>query len=178
MGPEERLERLYAEHADAVLRYLRRRVAPDVADDALSSTFVVAWRRLDHVPPGDAARAWLLAVARRLLANERRAAGRRIRLLERLRSEAPPTEAVAADPQLDTALASLSSAHREILLLTAWDGLTPTEAATVLRCTPLAARSRLHRARRSLRTALEQADEPAGLMHPRTLDREVHHEAC
>ena len=49
---------------------------------------------------------------------------------------------------------------RELLLLVTWEELTPSEAARVLGISALAARSRLHRARRRLRARLrDQAGE-------------------
>ena len=44
---------------------------------------------------------------------------------------------------------------RELLRLVSWEGLSPGEAAKVLEISSLAARSRLHRARRRLRTLME-----------------------
>ena len=54
------------------------------------------------------------------------------------------------DPALLAALARLSEPDRELLLLIAWDGLSPAEAATVLAVKPATARVRLSRARRRL----------------------------
>jgi RNA polymerase sigma-70 factor (ECF subfamily) len=48
------------------------------------------------------------------------------------------------------ALRALRPRDREVLLLTAWDGLNASEAAAVLGCSPTAYRIRLHRARRRL----------------------------
>jgi len=48
-------------------------------------------------------------------------------------------------------------AGREVLLLVAWEQLTPAEAAAVLGVPPGTARSRLHRARAALRLALQEA---------------------
>ncbi len=74
-GPRERFEAIFAEHFDSVLRFALARAQPEVAKDAVAETFTAAWRSLDDVPP--APRAWLLAVARRKLADHYRAAGRR-----------------------------------------------------------------------------------------------------
>ena len=60
------------------------------------------------------------------------------------------------DPALLDALARLSDADRELLLLIAWDGLSPAEAATVLAIKPATARVRLLRARRRLTQALSR----------------------
>jgi len=82
-------DRLYDTHARAVLAYaLRRTASADDAEDAASETFIVAWRRLDRVPGVDEALPWLFGVARKVLANPRRAAARRGRPIDR--SAAPP----------------------------------------------------------------------------------------
>jgi RNA polymerase sigma-70 factor (ECF subfamily) len=59
-----------------------------------------------------------------------------------------------ADGALAGALARLSDADRELLLLIAWEGLSAAEAATVLNIKPTTARVRLLRARRRLLAAL------------------------
>jgi RNA polymerase sigma-70 factor (ECF subfamily) len=64
--------------------------------------------------------------------------------------------AVVTDPALVAALARLSESDRELLLLIAWDGLSPAEAATVLGVKPATARVRLLRARRRLTQALSR----------------------
>jgi RNA polymerase sigma-70 factor (ECF subfamily) len=62
------------------------------------------------------------------------------------------------------ALARLRPADREVLLLTAWEGLDAAQVAAVLGCTPQAVHTRLHRARARLRAELDHAE----------LDHEVH----
>ncbi len=145
-----------------VLGYaIRRTDDRTAAEDAVSETFLVAWRRLDDVP--DPALPWLLGVARKVLANQRRAAGRRA-------ADGPivPLEAVA-DPDPRAAIAdrvadreafaaafgALSAGDREVLALVSWDGLAPREAATVLGCSAATFSLRLHRARKRLLKELE-----------------------
>jgi RNA polymerase sigma-70 factor (ECF subfamily) len=53
------------------------------------------------------------------------------------------------------ALAALAPRDRELLLLVEWEGLTPAEAAAVVRRPPVAVRVRLHRARRRFRAAYD-----------------------
>ena len=55
---------------------------------------------------------------------------------------------------LRAALASLSQGDQEVLRLVAWDGLAPADLAVVLGCSPVAARTRLHRARSRLAARL------------------------
>jgi RNA polymerase sigma factor (sigma-70 family) len=146
-----RLEELWDAHHPAVLAYGRRRASDDVAAEVASEVFATAWRRLDDVPAD--ARPWLLGVARRTLANHRRAESRRHRLVGRLRSEAMAADADQAaieDLGVREALSRLTAREREALLLTAWDELSTSEAAAVCGCSETAFRVRLHRARRRL----------------------------
>jgi RNA polymerase sigma factor (sigma-70 family) len=162
---EQRFARLYRDHGREILGYALRRCAdPEDAADAVAETFLVAWRRLPDVPIGEEGRLWLFGAARLVVANLRRGERRRNRLAEQLRAELRgrlPVE-VAEDPTgiLD-ALKALEEADRELLMLVGWEGLTPAQAAQVLAITPLAARSRLHRARRRLRAQLS-LDEESG----------------
>jgi RNA polymerase sigma-70 factor, ECF subfamily len=157
---EAQFAHLYSEHGRCVLAYaLPRTAGPEDAADVVAETFLVAWRRVHEVPTGTDARLWLLGVARRVLANQRRGESRRTRLAERLRVEL--RAAVPAQPGPDGggsaaagALARLGSDDRELLLLSAWEGLTPAQIATVLEISAVAARTRLHRARRRLRAEL------------------------
>lgn len=71
-------------------------------------------------------------------------------------------DAGARRQELQGALAGLTEAEREVLLLVAWEGLSPRDAAEVLGLTPVAARSRLHRARTRAQAALADMT-PAGL---------------
>lgn len=160
---EARFRKLYADHGREILTYALRRVEdPEDAADVLAETFLVAWRRSADIPAGPQARLWLYGVARRTLANQRRGELRRARLNERLRTElvdaindwAPPDDGAG---EAIAALGRLDPRDRELLRLTAWEELSPRQAATVLGLSPVAARSRLHRARRRLRRELENS---------------------
>ena len=155
--PHAVFDRLYREFGPDVLAFCRRRVAPDLADDATAETFLVVWRRLSDVPRSP--RGWLLGIARLTLANQRRSGRRREALIARVGWERS-AEGVSADarPVLE-ALGRLSDLDQEALLLSAWDGLSSREAAQVLGCTPAAFRLRLHRARRRLERVL--ASDPS-----------------
>lgn len=162
---EARFAELYRDHMRALLGYALRRCAdPDDAADVVAETFLAAWRRLADVPVGEEARLWLFGAARNVLANHDRSARRRDRLTERLRAELDrqlPTHRVPEASPILEALASLPEPDRELLMLVGWEELTPTEAARALGITSMAARTRLHRARRRLRaqlTAQRQSD--------------------
>jgi len=141
-----------------VLGYVLRRTDPEEAKDVMAETFTVAWRRLEQVPDGDGALPWLLATARKLLANRRRAAANRSRELPAgLRAVVPDhADDVLGTASLVAAFNRLAVADREALGLVAWDDLRPAEAAAVLGISSATFSVRLHRARRRLAALLER----------------------
>jgi RNA polymerase sigma factor (sigma-70 family) len=150
-------EALFAGHYWAVRGYVLRRSPGASAEDIVSETFLVAWRRLDSI--GEDPLPWLLGVARRVLANQQRAERRRGALTARLEGlvpgQAPNWEPPAAmREELVVAMVRLSPHEREALLLVVWEGLEPARAARAAGCTPVAFRARLHRARRHVAAAL------------------------
>ena len=84
---ERRFAALYQEHYRPILAYALRRAGPaEDAADVVADVFTTAWRRIDQVPPAPADRLWLYGVAQRVIAGRRRSAGRRGRLIARLRA--------------------------------------------------------------------------------------------
>jgi RNA polymerase sigma-70 factor (ECF subfamily) len=160
--PEERFDRLFREHGRDLLGYaLRRATDAEDAADVVAETFLVAWRRIEEVPPGAQARPWLFGVARHTLANSARGARRRGRLSERLREDLMTqlpahSEKTPVDTALIEALGRLGEDDREVLRLAAWEQLDSGELALALGVSPVTARGRLHRARKRLRRELEK----------------------
>ena len=160
----DRLAAVYDECAPRVYAYAVRHCGAAEADDVVSETFAVAWRRIEAVP--DPAIGWLLVTARNVIAGRRRSDRRHLDLAARLASatsalDEPAAEEVAVRRRavLD-ALATLSERERESLLLTAWDGLDHAAAAAVAGCSPRAFRARLMRARARLTAALAESHLP------------------
>ncbi|MFE9691233.1 RNA polymerase sigma factor [Micromonospora sp. NPDC005806] len=162
----ERFAPLFDRHAAAVHRYLARRIGPP-ADDLLAETFLVAFRRRAAYRPIVGVRPWLFGIATNLLRHHVRAEERRYRALARLATtEEPPApvedvidrlDARAVRRDLAAALATLHRRDRDVLLLTAWVDLSYEEIAAVLDVPVGTVRSRLHRARRLTRIALDPA---------------------
>jgi RNA polymerase sigma factor (sigma-70 family) len=159
---ERRFDVLFATYSTDIVAYCGWR-APSASDaqDAVADVFLTAWRRLDQLPEGDAARVWLYATARRVIANQRRSSRRRVALQERLAFEAaarpqerPPPE--SEETLVHAALRRLGPRDREVLLLAEWEGLSPAQIAAVLGCLTVTARGRLHRARRRFQVAFEE----------------------
>jgi RNA polymerase sigma-70 factor (ECF subfamily) len=144
-----RFEAAFEQHHRAVLAFALRRTSSEAdAEDAVADTFAVAWRRVDRLPEPELALPWLLATARRVLANQHRGAVRRLRLGMRLGAQpqqGPVIHAVAT-PALE-ALARMRPEDQELLRLLVWDGLSQAEAGEVLGISANAVGIRLSRAR-------------------------------
>lgn len=149
-------------HEIAVHKFLARRAGADAADDLLGEVWVRAFgSRHAFKAEYDDALPWLYGIARNVLrAHWRTAASRAVEDREIEESVDPWDEiterldSAAWGRDLAAAVRELPAACREVLLLTAWEGLTPAEAAAVLGIPQGTARSRLHRARSELRIAL------------------------
>lgn len=161
---QRRFETLFREHVGAVTGYAMRRLSAGAAEDIVSETFLVAWRRLDDVP--EDALPWLFSVARRALANAYRSRNRSAALASRLVDEvqsnvsdiADIAEGVLERRVMRQAFDSLRPDERELLMLVAWDGLSNERAASSLEITIEAFAVRLHRARRRLSEAVERLE--------------------
>jgi RNA polymerase sigma factor (sigma-70 family) len=167
MADERRFDDLYREHYVVIERYVRRRIDETTVSDVVAEVFTVAWRRLAEVPVDDA-RLWLFGVARHVVANHLRGAGRGYRLIEKVAANTAVNTAGLADDHADAVATRLSVAaafdrlapsDQEILRLVVWEGLTVREAAKVLHCGVPAATMRLNRARARLRKALKPMRE-------------------
>ncbi|MGD0167176.1 MAG: RNA polymerase sigma factor [Gaiellaceae bacterium] len=164
---EQPFERLYEQHFERVAAYLLARTDRDSAAEAVARTFEIAWRRLPDMPVEPLP--WLLGVARRVLADQRRAQGRRNALIEHIAETAMETfddhaEALATRELVLAAIKDLTLFQQEALLLIAWDGLSEREVAAVLGCSRGAVALRLHRARKQLRAALDRTAPESSLV--------------
>lgn len=164
MSGSARFEQLVRTTGRDLLAYaLRRTRNADDAADVVAETFLIAWRKLDRLPAGDAGRLWVFGVARNVLrrgvSRERFEHATVERLAHELGESVPTTSAEdEGSPVLRRALARLPEAQREVILLTAWEELSPREIAVVTGVPVNVVRVRLHRARARLKGAL--ATEP------------------
>ncbi|WP_144874001.1 RNA polymerase sigma factor [Microbacterium sp. 1.5R] len=168
-GPEAPLLEAVRASADDLLAYLERRVGREDAEDLLSETMVVAWRRLVDLPD-DARRArmWLFGIARTTLLNHARGAARRRSLVDRLRGPAREAQSAPADDGLAVrdAIDRLDPDLGEIVRLVHWERFSLVEVAELLRLPASTVRGRYARARDSLVASL--AEEPPGIVVART----------
>jgi RNA polymerase sigma factor (sigma-70 family) len=155
----------YRAHVDEVTRFVARRVAdPQLVADVTAEVFVAvieAAARYRGSTGGP--RTWLYGIARNVIAAEFRrsvreqraeslVAGRRLldaddvdRLMEKI-------DAFRQVRKLLVELRALPEGERAVLELVSVDGLSVAEAAAALNIGQVAARVRLHRARRALRS--------------------------
>ena len=160
----ERFEDLYKVTYRDVLAYCRRRVPIDDADDVVSATYVVAWRRLDDVLAADNPIAWLYAVAYRSIGNHYRGSGRLASLRKKLRTSPPQRvvsleDEVAIGDEVSRALVSLeclTPQDQELIRLAAFEDLSRRDIGVVVGLSPEAVASRLYRARIELRRAFDE----------------------
>jgi RNA polymerase sigma factor (sigma-70 family) len=158
-----RFGEIFDRHATVVFRFLVRRVGVDAAESLLGEVFRVGFEKraaYDCERPG--ARPWLYGIATNLIAHHRRSEARRLRatakMLTRHRATEDPAEAIASRldavdvlPRVAEALALLPDGERDALLLYAWEELGYEEIASALGVPIGTVRSRINRARQSLR---------------------------
>jgi RNA polymerase sigma-70 factor (ECF subfamily) len=145
-----------------LLRLARQRA---LAEDLLEETWLRLVSKAEALRTDTRLGAWLFTVARNLYWSYRRG-----RLVEEgcdasligfwsVPEDWPSPFDLAAGGELEArveqALARLPARHREVLLLTAYEGLTPGEAADVCRVSAEVFRQRLKRARDALAESLE-----------------------
>jgi RNA polymerase sigma factor (sigma-70 family) len=158
-------EQFYREHVDALQRFIARRVAtPEAAADLTADVFLAAIEAASSYdercgPP----KAWLFGIARHRIADSYRAAARESRAraavigselldtddLQRVHER---LDAEASARELYERLGAIPEPERAVLELVALDELSVAEAAAALQISTVAARVRLHRARRRLAT--------------------------
>jgi RNA polymerase sigma-70 factor, ECF subfamily len=159
----------HATHPRVFAYALRRAVNRESAEEVVSETYLIAWRRFDVVPE-EHPLPWLLGTARRVLSNHRRHAARRspdggdspMDSVD-VRDPGPPIpEALAEREAFATAFAALRERDREVLTLIAWEGLRVREAAAAMGCASAVFSIRLHRARQRLLKELKRTGHSLG----------------
>ena len=162
-------EAAFLEHFPPVYRFIARRVGTAIGEDLAAETFATAYRRRACFEPGRGSlRSWLYGIAVNLVRGHWRAEQHLLALDARLVPEIDLSDswdavdqrvtAALLAPRLAAALGQLTSDQRDVLLLHAWAGLSHEEIAAALQIAPGTARSRLWRARVSLREQLGDFD--------------------
>jgi RNA polymerase sigma factor (sigma-70 family) len=155
---------LFWRHDAAVHGFLARRAGREVADDLVAEVWLQAFKSrasFDH--RSSDARPWLYGIARNLLRSHWRAQARPTPTLPVAVSDPWPDiddnlDSATRRGELEMALLALTDDEREVLLLVAWEHLTPVEISRVLDLPQSTIRNRLHRARAAMRGQLDSED--------------------
>ena len=166
MGPapdgDGLLRALHDEHGAALWRYALSLTSGDAvqAQDVVQETLFRAWRNPQAFDPERGSpRAWLYAVARRLVVDEHRSArSRHETVTDRVPEPriADPSEQIVDHELLRQAFARLTPEHREVLRQCYYRGQSVAQAAETLAISPGTVKSRTHYAIRALRAALDE----------------------
>jgi RNA polymerase sigma-70 factor (ECF subfamily) len=160
---EGALQQLYQRHAAWMAARLRRRCSDhEIVADVLQDAFVAAWKGAGRFRGDGEVAAWLWGIAiRRLVSRLRRRAPGRLglgpALLDHDVVDISAEERVLLTLEysdLGNALARISPELRVVLQVTVLDGLTTREAASLLGIPEGTVKTRLVRARASLREEL------------------------
>lgn len=131
---------------------------PQDAEDAAQEALIVLYRRIGTLRASEALASWMFKVVLRECIRKTRLS---------LRHRSPPSEAQASDPAEDAVLnrieierviasiAALPAEQRSVLLLRDVKGLSGSATAEALGLSRAAMKSRLHRARQSVRSHLD-----------------------
>ncbi|GHJ47793.1 RNA polymerase sigma factor [Catellatospora sp. TT07R-123] len=157
LGERDALAQLVRQWHDPVLAYVRRMLGPALADDVAQEVWVAVLRGLPKLRRPERFTPWLFTIARRVVIN-------------RLREEYARPEAAAETPDLAVPdhgdlvaeraevtrhLAALPVREREVLVLFHLEDL-PLETCAEICGVPVGTvKSRLSRARRMVRAAIE-----------------------
>ena len=162
-GDARALETLYARHGSGVLSYLAGRVGDRaLAEEVLQDVMLAAWRHAGAFRGDARVRTWLLTVAHHRAVN----AIRRHRPVTVALDAAPraldigpsePADSAGERTDLRRAIATLPDDQRAALELVFFHELSIAEAAGVLGVAEGTVKSRLHRAKHTLRGRLEPA---------------------
>jgi RNA polymerase sigma factor (sigma-70 family) len=166
----QQLTALFRAHGDLVDRCLARAgVGQADRDDALQDVFLLAMRKLDAYRERGTARAWLVAIARRV-ASDRRRGERRRAAREEVGCEtafvAPAPDAAACSREdaelVHRFLRSLSPDMAECFVLCEIESMTAAEVAGALGVSVNTVYSRLRLARGKFRRAVADREKGGG----------------
>jgi RNA polymerase sigma-70 factor, ECF subfamily len=173
-GDDTALRELFARHAPMLAARLRAVLPPSDVEDVLQETFLAVWKGAGSYRPEEKAGGWLWGIARRqaaLLLRKRGPATAALPDLLEPGPAGPPGSCFPGDPaqllttasELASAVSVLSPADREVWQLMYVEDRPVAEVARLTGVPEGTVKSRAHRARRLLRSALRGTALGGGL---------------
>jgi RNA polymerase sigma-70 factor, ECF subfamily len=160
------LQALHDQHAHALWAFVMGLTSGDRdrSQDIVQETTLRAWRNPAALErAGGIGRSWLFTVAKHIIIDDWRSAGRRPEIVTDQVPEQPVEDATQqiVDRQLVlAALRTLSTSQRRVLLECYFRGASVTEAAETLHLPPGTIKSRTHYALHALRLAIDDVGGP------------------
>jgi RNA polymerase sigma-70 factor (ECF subfamily) len=164
---------IFDQYGQFVLRTLRKLGVPSSdLHDVCQNTFVVVHRKLADFDGRASLRTWIYAICVRTALAHRRSLRVRARREESCENPEPYTRDVVPDgakqdrhldarravAAVEALLAALDDDKRRVVVLHEFEGLSMAEVADVVGCPLQTAYSRLHAARKVMRTSLERQE--------------------
>lgn len=167
-GDDGALRELFSRHAPILAARLRAVLPPSDVEDVLQETFLGAWKGASSYRPEAEVGGWLWGIARRQAAQLLRRRGPVTGLAseldaDRLAGRDDPAEIVVARAHLAAAVSTLSPAEHEVWRLRYVEDRPLAEVAELTGVPEGTVKSRAHRARRLLRSALRASALRGGL---------------
>ena len=158
-GDGTALKDLFSRHAPWLAARLRAALPASDVQDVLQETFLAAWHGAPRYRPEGKTEAWLWGIARRQAALWLRRRGSAALLVSALQGKAAQvtddaTDASLSRLELDGAVAALGPDEREVWTLLCVEDRSVAQVADLMGIPMGTVKSRAHRARRLLRTAL------------------------
>lgn len=150
-------ERLWQRFGADLTAFVRRRVAPDDAEDVVQDIFVRIHDKLPQLEDETRVAGWVHRIARNAIADHHRRARPTQALLEEPAAEPAPEDAAAEKEVagwLRGFIEELPEAQRDALERTELGGLSQKALAEELGLSPSGARTRVQRARTALKDKL------------------------
>ncbi len=165
VGDERAFSELYDLFNRRTLRYLQGLLDKQAAEDVQQEVWLTVFRKIAMLANPSRFRTWLYQVTRHRAIDFLRRETRQSDLLKAVEEEGADGSVTLVDEplpsrgsaHLEAAMARLSPAHRDVLILRFWEEMSYTEIALIVGCSIGTVRSRIHHAKRNVKDALEGA---------------------
>ena len=162
LGDETAFAELLTLHGPHLLQFTRSmmQTSPDLVEDLVQEIWLAIYKGLPGLRDVSRFRPWAFRIARDCIYREYRRRKMPVQPLAEAKAEELP-DSDDSSPALDTeelrhGLDALSPEHREVLVLCFFEEMSYEEIARVTNTTLGTVRSRIHYAKRALKTALER----------------------